>query len=264
MRAAVAALQAQRFDGRARVHFRGRPLGGRHARDPPGAGPERPARPSPGQPGPAHPAGAQHRTGRARGRFVARMDAHTHYPPDYLARGVERLLRGDVAHVSGPQLPRATARGRAAWRWLSAHGLARAAPPSDTPPGRRSTWPAASPGSGCARRSRRTAAGTRAGLRTRTRAGRTHPRRGRPDRLRARDGGRVRPARQPEALARQYCVTALPGQDERPAPGEHAPPRMCCRPPWPPASWPRCCPGGSGGSAGAAPASTDWRLRSVP
>lgn len=42
----------------------------------------------------------------ARGEFVARMDAHTHYPPDYLARGVERLRRGDVAHVSGPQLPR--------------------------------------------------------------------------------------------------------------------------------------------------------------
>jgi succinoglycan biosynthesis protein ExoA len=42
----------------------------------------------------------------ARGRFVARMDAHTRYPPDYLARGVERLLLGDVAHVSGPQLPR--------------------------------------------------------------------------------------------------------------------------------------------------------------
>jgi succinoglycan biosynthesis protein ExoA len=42
----------------------------------------------------------------ARGEFVARMDAHTHYPLDYLARGVERLRRGDVAHVSGPQLPR--------------------------------------------------------------------------------------------------------------------------------------------------------------
>lgn len=40
----------------------------------------------------------------ARGEFVARMDAHTHYPPDYLARGVERLRRGDVAHVSGPQI----------------------------------------------------------------------------------------------------------------------------------------------------------------
>jgi cellulose synthase/poly-beta-1,6-N-acetylglucosamine synthase-like glycosyltransferase len=40
----------------------------------------------------------------ARGEFVARMDAHTYYPPDYLARGVARLRRGDVAWVSGPQL----------------------------------------------------------------------------------------------------------------------------------------------------------------
>jgi succinoglycan biosynthesis protein ExoA len=42
----------------------------------------------------------------ARGTFVARMDGHAQYPSDYLARGVERLGRGDVAWVSGPQLPR--------------------------------------------------------------------------------------------------------------------------------------------------------------
>lgn len=42
---------------------------------------------------------------QARGEFVARMDAHTWYPPDYLARGVQRLRRGDVAWVSGPALP---------------------------------------------------------------------------------------------------------------------------------------------------------------
>jgi succinoglycan biosynthesis protein ExoA len=40
----------------------------------------------------------------ARGRVIARMDAHTRYPPDYLAAGVERLRRGDVDWVSGPQL----------------------------------------------------------------------------------------------------------------------------------------------------------------
>lgn len=40
----------------------------------------------------------------ARGEFVVRMDAHTHYPPNYLSTGVERLRRGGVAHVSGPQL----------------------------------------------------------------------------------------------------------------------------------------------------------------
>jgi succinoglycan biosynthesis protein ExoA len=41
----------------------------------------------------------------ARGEFVARMDAHTLYPPDYLQRGIERLRRGDAAWVAGPQLP---------------------------------------------------------------------------------------------------------------------------------------------------------------
>lgn len=47
---------------------------------------------------------------QARGEFVARMDAHTFYPADYLARGVERLRRGDVAWVAGPQIPRAGGR----------------------------------------------------------------------------------------------------------------------------------------------------------
>ncbi len=40
----------------------------------------------------------------ARGEFVARMDAHTRYPADYLQQGIDRLRRGDVAWVSGPQL----------------------------------------------------------------------------------------------------------------------------------------------------------------
>lgn len=43
----------------------------------------------------------------ARGTFVARMDAHTHYPADYLALGVARLQRdsnGVVVSVSGPQI----------------------------------------------------------------------------------------------------------------------------------------------------------------
>ena len=40
----------------------------------------------------------------ARGTFIARMDAHTLYPPRYLASGVERLRRDDCAWVSGPQL----------------------------------------------------------------------------------------------------------------------------------------------------------------
>jgi succinoglycan biosynthesis protein ExoA len=44
----------------------------------------------------------------ARGEFIARMDAHTLYPPDYLAIALERLRRGDVAWVNGPALPHGT------------------------------------------------------------------------------------------------------------------------------------------------------------
>jgi succinoglycan biosynthesis protein ExoA len=40
----------------------------------------------------------------AGGTFVARMDAHAEYPPDYLQLGIDRLRRGDVVSVSGPQL----------------------------------------------------------------------------------------------------------------------------------------------------------------
>jgi glycosyltransferase involved in cell wall biosynthesis len=47
----------------------------------------------------------------ARGAFVARMDAHTLYPPDYLRLGVARLRREDgTVSVSGPQI--AVADGR--------------------------------------------------------------------------------------------------------------------------------------------------------
>ncbi len=42
----------------------------------------------------------------ARGEFVAKMDAHTFFPPVYLQAGVDRLRRGDVAWVSGPPVPR--------------------------------------------------------------------------------------------------------------------------------------------------------------
>jgi succinoglycan biosynthesis protein ExoA len=43
----------------------------------------------------------------ARGTYVARMDAHTLYPRDYVARGIERLRRGDVEWVTGPAVPHA-------------------------------------------------------------------------------------------------------------------------------------------------------------
>jgi glycosyltransferase involved in cell wall biosynthesis len=44
----------------------------------------------------------------ARGDYIVRMDAHTFYPEDYIARGVERLRRGDVVWVAGPQVPYGT------------------------------------------------------------------------------------------------------------------------------------------------------------
>jgi succinoglycan biosynthesis protein ExoA len=40
----------------------------------------------------------------ARGRYVARMDSHGRFPANYLADGIARLSRGDVASVSGPQI----------------------------------------------------------------------------------------------------------------------------------------------------------------
>src|ERR1019366_4637805 len=39
--------------------------------------------------------------GFARGRWVARMDAHTEYPDGYLLHGVERLEQGGTRWVSG-------------------------------------------------------------------------------------------------------------------------------------------------------------------
>jgi GT2 family glycosyltransferase len=40
----------------------------------------------------------------ATGEFVVRMDAHSRYPATYVANGIARLRRGDVAAVSGAQL----------------------------------------------------------------------------------------------------------------------------------------------------------------
>jgi succinoglycan biosynthesis protein ExoA len=47
----------------------------------------------------------------ARGRYLARMDAHSVFPPCYLATGVERLRRDDgVEQITGPMLPRGDGR----------------------------------------------------------------------------------------------------------------------------------------------------------
>jgi succinoglycan biosynthesis protein ExoA len=43
--------------------------------------------------------------GHARGRYVARMDAHTEYQANYVALGIRRLRDGDTGWVSGPPVP---------------------------------------------------------------------------------------------------------------------------------------------------------------
>jgi succinoglycan biosynthesis protein ExoA len=63
----------------------------------------------------------------ARGEYVARMDAHSFYPDNYVAAGVARLRRDDVAWVSGPAVPRASGWvsglvGLAVGTWLGAGG----------------------------------------------------------------------------------------------------------------------------------------------
>lgn len=44
----------------------------------------------------------------ATGDVIARMDAHTRYPTDYLALGVARLQQGDVVNVGGPAIATGT------------------------------------------------------------------------------------------------------------------------------------------------------------
>jgi glycosyltransferase involved in cell wall biosynthesis len=66
----------------------------------------------------------------ARGDYIVRMDAHTFYPEDYIARGVERLRRGDVVWVAGPQVPYGTGKwsrrvALALGTWLGTGGSAR-------------------------------------------------------------------------------------------------------------------------------------------
>jgi succinoglycan biosynthesis protein ExoA len=110
IREAVAAMQAQRFDGSLEFLFMdGRSedrtkaileeLGASDARirvfD---------------NPGRSSTAGLNVGLRHARGDYIVRMDAHTFYPDDYIARGVERLRRGDVVWVAGPQVPHGVGR----------------------------------------------------------------------------------------------------------------------------------------------------------
>ena len=105
----------------------------------------------------------------ARGEFVARMDAHTYYPPDYLQLGVDRLRRGGAEHVSGPQLAHGS--GRWSRRVALALSTRLGTGGADVPPARRrarSRSTAASPASGGAPPWPSRVAGTRAGGTTRT------------------------------------------------------------------------------------------------
>jgi succinoglycan biosynthesis protein ExoA len=104
LRTAATAMLAQRLDGRAEFLF----IDGGSTDDSPAILTELAAAddrvrvlPNPAQ---RTPQALNIGLAAARGEFVARMDAHTIYPERYLAKGVERLRRDDVAWVSGPQL----------------------------------------------------------------------------------------------------------------------------------------------------------------
>ena len=120
LRAVVAAMQAQEFDGSYELVFvdGGSEDGSRAILDEVAAADPRvrvldnPARRTP------HALNLALRA--ARGRVIARMDAHARYPPDYLALGVERLRRGDVDLVTGPAL----AEGEGRWSRRVALALA--------------------------------------------------------------------------------------------------------------------------------------------
>jgi succinoglycan biosynthesis protein ExoA len=106
----VAAMQAQRVDGA--VEFLFLDGGSRDAtraileelasRDPRIRVLDNPGRRTPN----ALNIGLRH----ALGEFVVRMDAHTFYPPEYIAKGIERLRRGDFDWVSGAAHPKGAGR----------------------------------------------------------------------------------------------------------------------------------------------------------
>lgn len=68
-------------------------------------------------PRPGIPASLNLGLAHATGEVLVRMDAHTRYEPDYVARGVAALLAGKAEWVAGPAL----AEGDGAWsRWVAA------------------------------------------------------------------------------------------------------------------------------------------------
>jgi succinoglycan biosynthesis protein ExoA len=130
IRDTVAAMQAQRFDGSVEFLFMD---GGSEDRTK--AILEELAREDSrirvfDNPGRSSTAGLNVGLSNARGDYIVRMDAHTFYPEDYIARGVERLRRGDVVWVAGPQVPYGTGTwsrrvALALGTWLGTGGSAR-------------------------------------------------------------------------------------------------------------------------------------------
>src|ERR671926_115111 len=130
IRETVAAMQAQRFDGSVEFLF----MDGR-SEDRTKEILEQLAGEDPrirvfDNPGRTSTAGLNVGLRHARGEYIVRMDAHTFYPEDYIARGVDRLRRGDVVWVAGPQVPFGT--DKWSWRvalslqtWLGTGGSAR-------------------------------------------------------------------------------------------------------------------------------------------
>lgn len=105
IRTTVAAIRAQRFDGTVELLFAdGRSTDGTRAQL------EELAREDPrirvfDNPRRGTASGLNVCLGHARGTYVARMDAHTTYAPDYVRLGVERLERGGVDWVAGSAVP---------------------------------------------------------------------------------------------------------------------------------------------------------------
>lgn len=105
IRDAVGAMQAQRFDGQLEFLFADGGSADRTREILAELALEDPRIRTLDNPGRSTPSGLNVCLREARGTYVVRMDAHTLYPPDYIATGVQRLDRGDVAWVSGPQVP---------------------------------------------------------------------------------------------------------------------------------------------------------------
>src|SRR5205085_45308 len=130
IRDSVAAMQAQRFGGTVEFLF----MDGR-SEDRTKAILEELAAGDPrirvfDNPGRSSTAGLNVGLRHARGDYIVRMDAHTFYPEDYIARGVERLRRGDVVWVAGPQVPHGVGRwsrrvALALGSWFGTGGSAR-------------------------------------------------------------------------------------------------------------------------------------------